>query len=70
MLLISCHISYTSHLDQHNSSYDLNNQNFSSSGDCYETNFGDLIVPFDEFLGPMGFNLDTLILGRFVLLEV
>ena len=41
-------------LDQYNSSYDLNNGNYSSSVDSFETDFRDPIVPFDEFSGSNG----------------
>ena len=33
------------HLDEYNSSYDFNNRNCSSSGDCSKTDFKDRIVP-------------------------
>ena len=33
------------HLDEYNSSYDLNNRNYSSLGDYYETDFRYRIVP-------------------------
>ena len=39
----------SSRLDQYNSSYDLNNRNYFSSGDCFETDFRNRIIPFNEF---------------------
>ena len=47
----------SSHLDEYNSSYDLNNRNYSNSGDCSEIDFRDRIVPFDEFSGSNGIQL-------------
>ena len=35
----------SSHLDEYNSSYDLNNRNYSSLGNCSKTDFRDRIVP-------------------------
>ena len=35
----------SSHLDEYNSSDDLNNRNYSSSGNYYEIDFRDQIVP-------------------------
>ena len=33
------------HFDKYNLSYDLNNRNYSSSRDCSEIDFRDIIVP-------------------------
>ena len=62
----------SSHLDEYNSSYDLNNRNYSNSGDCSEIDFRDKIIPLlcQIFWVQWDPNLDILISGRFVMLEV